>query len=166
MIFFCNCAFCENRKKVCFFVLVTMHSGWQWTIYSITRIIFPHTLTEGIGEENGAEKEKNDRGQRRRVSGAFARKPNRLPRDCGTMANSWLANGQKNRSSTRFRFDWGYVLSIFSPYDIRMYAISSSLLAFLRSLTFARDKQGRNKRCKVVSRACEIFAGARSLTKI
>lgn len=118
------CAFYENCKKVSSSVSVTMHSAWQATIYAIIRIIFPRTLTEGEKgergwerrEENGARQEKNDRGQRRWVSGAFARKPNRLPRDCGAMADSWLRArviGERTeksmRSSTRFRFGWGDV---------------------------------------------------------
>ena len=135
-------SFREDRKKVCFSVLVTMHSVWQWTIYTIIRIIFLYTLTERIGKENGTEKEKNDRGQRRWVSGAFARKPNRLLRDCGAMANSWLRAVGKIDANTLSIRD---VLSIL-PFSHHMTFVSTpSLLLFTSSPHLRKINDEKNK---------------------
>lgn len=96
--------------------------------------------------KNGAEQEKNDRGQRRWVSGTFARKPNRLPRDCGAMADSWLRArviGERTeksmRSSTRFRFGWGVVWAFSHRTALVSHTIPLPIFSLPRSLVRLRE---------------------------
>jgi len=115
--FFLECSFanfCENRKKVFFSVSVTIHSARQWTIYAITRIIFPRTLTEGRGWKEGSRKTVQSGRKTIEVSGGgwvVLSRESRIV--CREIVARWripdceralLASGQKNRSEVAHAF--------------------------------------------------------------
>jgi len=168
------CEFLWNRRKGFFSVSVTMHSARQRTIYAITRIIFPRTLTGGGGWGRGEGLRKTVQSRRKtiEVSGGgwvVLSRESRIV--CREIVARWripdceralLASGQKNRSEVAHAFS--SVREDVWAFSYRTTLVSTHHLSFtaffaLSSCIYVR--QGRNKACESVCWSCKICSDIR-----